>query len=124
MAPRVALPLILVCVVAIGVALLAYVTGITVRFGAVDSAYYPRVLAVAQTASPPEREKLLKLWASQTPGGGYSFITFYELHQVLWHAGYCTNLISWPGCRELPHGSEAQGIAKDLLGELSASYRK
>ena len=98
------------------------VYGVRVRIGAADATYFPRVLAIVQNASPAEREHLLRLWASQTPSG-YGFITPFELHYVLWHADYCTNLLSWPGCKPLPTGTEAQGIAKDMLDELSNPYR-
>lgn len=97
--------------------------GVKVRVGTADASYYPRVLAVVQNASPAEREHLLLLWASQTPPSP-DFVTPLELHGVLWRAGYCTNLFRWPGCNELPAGSESQGIAKEVLNDLSARYRK
>ena len=108
----------------ISLAIVAKASGVTVRIGAADASYYPRVLMVAQTASLSDRERLLSLWASQTPGGYYGFITSLELHHVLWHMNYCTNLVSWPGCKSLPVGSEAQGIAKEMLDQLSDPYRK
>jgi hypothetical protein len=110
--------------VIVSLAIVTAVLGVTVRFGAVDASYYPRVLAIVQNASPAERESMLKLWASQTPGGYYGFVTTFELHHVLWYSDYCTNLISWPGCKPLPTGSEAQGVAKEMLDQLSIPYRK
>lgn len=84
--------------------------------------YYPRVLAMVQAAPEPQRSRLLADWASSTyPASG--FATGASLHWYLWNAGHCTNLIPWyPGCRELPDGTEAEGIAKDELHKLSGAY--
>ena len=79
------------------------------------------MLAIVQNAAPVERESALKLWASQTPGGYYGFVTTFELHHVLWHSDYCTNLLSWPGCKPLPSESEAQGIAKEMLDQCAGA---
>jgi hypothetical protein len=98
-------------------------TALTVRVGSADARYYPRVLAAVHDAPADERDHLLRVWASRIPANP-DFVTPLELHALLWSTNYCTNLISWPGCRDLPAGTEAQGIAKDALNELSAPYRK
>jgi len=88
-----------------------------------DSSYYPRVLKIVQTITPAEREHLLRLWAG-TVGPLEGHISPWGLHPVLRELGYCTNLWSYAGCKPLPVGDEAQGIAKDELLSLSAQYRK
>jgi len=88
-----------------------------------DSAYYPRVLEAVNRASPREQAQILSSWAEYS-GPNEGFITILGLHHVLWESGYCTNLIHYLGCKPLPTGTEAMGIAKDELHSLCGPYRK
>lgn len=88
-----------------------------------DSSYYPRVLQVVKTAAPPEREHLLRLWAG-TVGPMEGHISPWGLDPLLHELGFCTNLRTFAGCKQLPSGEEGEGIAKDELLSLSAPYRK
>jgi len=88
-----------------------------------EDSYYPRVLKIAQTAPPPEREQLLRMWA-ETVGPNEGFISIWGLHEILNELGYCTNLWALGMCKPLPDGDEAQGIAKDELNSLCHQYRK
>jgi len=90
-----------------------------------DPSYYPRVLEVVKNAAPPEQERILQLWAqvvSRTEGhvGPNGLDTF--LHEL----GYCTNLRTSAGCKQLPaaDSGEGQGTAKDELHSRSLQYAK
>ena len=89
------------------------------RLHTADSSYYPRVLRLVETSPTTQREELLRYWASYTRYGD-RMISSVDLHRFLSHFGFCTNLLSRANCVELPVGTEAQGIAKDELAELSA----
>jgi len=91
--------------------------------GTADDAYYPRVLEAVNRAPPQEQAQILSNWAEYS-GPIEGFITVIGLHHVLWESGYCTNLLYYPGCKLLPKGTEAMGLAKDDLHSLCSPYRK
>ena len=109
------------CALAIAAAIAIYTFPGRVVLVRADPTYYPRVLAIVDAATPLDRERMLTQWASFM---GTESVSALELHRFLWSRGYCTNLISTPNCTEPPQGSEAQGIAKDTLANLSERYRK
>lgn len=114
-----------------GFAVFAAVTGVTAatspvsaRFVSADSAYYPRILEAVKSVSPDARREMLKSWSQQTSDG---FVSPVGLHLFLTRFGYCSNLgglMSGAGCKRLPLGLEAQGIAKDELMNLVQQERR
>ena len=88
-----------------------------------DSSYYPRVLKVVNSAAPMRREHILRLWVqvvSRTEGD----VSPGGLDAILYELGYCTNLRTYAGCKQLPAGDpdEGEGTAKDALHGRSLQY--
>ena len=91
-----------------------------VRF-TIDNAEYPDLLAACQQAAPTDREKMNEI-AKEARGKSALFnFTRSERDRFLKVGGYCVDPSSTSGCKALPKGAEADGMAINIFSGIGCN---
>lgn len=92
-----------------------------IRF-TIATSEYPHLLAACQQAPTAEREKMIRVVDGAASKTTIFNFTLSERNEFLRVGGYCVGNWFESGCKRLPIGTEAEGIAIDIFGNSACHY--